>query len=155
MKINPDQISQIARENGNVQKKTSPSGEFGKMLEQEISRGQTQDKTASGPARLDILQTSQLLGSSLITSQNRESSFMNQMDSLLNKWENYAAGMDSPSSSLKEVYANLESISRQIKEMKNSSSFDNQSPEVKSMIQELEVMATTEVIKFNRGDYLT
>lgn len=155
MKINPDQINQIARENSNTQKNKSANG-FGKMLEQEISKGQTGTDASSMPsARLDMLQHSQLLSSSLITSQKQETPFMNQMDSLLNMWENYAADMDSPDSSLKKVYDHLQNISQEIKNLKNSSSFENQRPEVKSMIQELEVMTTTEEIKFNRGDYLT
>lgn len=154
MKINPEQIHQIARENGNVQKNRN-SNEFGKMLEQEISREQSGTGTGSSTAaRLDIMQQSQLLGSSLITSQKQEPSFMNQMDSLLNMWENYAADMDSRDSSLKKVYQDLQNITQGIKDMKKSSSFDHQRPEVKSMIQELEVMSTTEMIKFNRGDYI-
>ncbi len=154
MKINPDQINQIARENGNAQKNKSAK-EFGKLLEQEISKGQSgREAGASAPERLGVMQQSQLLGSSLITSHKREPSFMNQMDSLLNMWENYAADMDSRSSSLKKVYANLQEISQGLKDMKMSNAFENQPPGVKSMVQELEVMTTTEVIKFNRGDYL-
>ncbi len=152
MKIHPDQINPIVPENDKTQK-NKDSGKFSKMLEQEISKPGT-EQAASSSARLDMLQNSQLLGSSLLTSQTREPSFMNQMDSLLNKWENYAADMDSPGSSLKDVYASLQSISGQINEMKNSSAFKRQSEEVKSIIQEIEVLATTEVIKFNRGDYL-
>ncbi len=154
MKINPDQINQIARENEGI-KKDRTKNEFGKMLEQEISRGQSgREASSSASAKLDILQQSQLLGSSLITSQQREPSFMNQMDSLLNKWENYAADMDSPDSTLKNVYTHLQSIAQGIKDMKDSSSFEHQRPEVKSLIRELEVMTTTEEIKFNRGDYI-
>ena len=154
MKINPEQINQIARENGSAQKNKS-ANEFGKLLEQEISKGHSgKEAGASASARLDMMQQSQLLGSSLITSQKREPSFMNQMDSLLNMWENYAADMDSQSSSLKKVYANLQDISQGLKDMKKSGAFENQPPGVKSMVQELEVMTTTEVIKFNRGDYL-
>ncbi|MCA1743125.1 MAG: hypothetical protein ABR542_11775, partial [Desulfonatronovibrio sp.] len=144
MKINPDQINQIVRENSNVQKNKSANG-FGEMLEQEISRGQKgTDAPSMSSTRLDMLQNSQLLSSSLITSQKQETPFMNQMDSLLSMWENYAADMDSPDSSLKKVYDSLQNISQEIKNLKNSSGFENQRPEVKSMIQELEVMTTTE-----------
>ncbi len=154
MKINPEQINQIARESATV-KKNKKSSEFGKMLEQEISRKEPgTELKGSASSRLDILHQSQLLGSSLLTSQKPEPTFMNQMDSLLNMWENYAADIGSPDSSLKNVYAHLQDISQGIKDMKQSSAFESQHPQVKSVLKELEVLTTTEMIKFNRGDYI-
>ncbi|WP_052507521.1 hypothetical protein [Desulfonatronovibrio magnus] len=154
MKINPEQINQVVRENKNVQTNRT-NNEFGKMLENEIAKDHMAGQASSPSARLDLLQQSQILSSSLITSQQREPSLMNKMDSLLNMWENYAADMDSPDSNLKQVYNHLQNISQGIKDVKNSSSFENQRPEVKSILQELEVMTATEEIKINRGDYLT
>ena len=79
---------------------------------------------------------------------------MHQMDDLLSKWENYAAEMNSPEASLKQIYGHLEHILEGVREMKESKSFEDQRPELRSLVEELEVMATAEVVKINRGDYL-
>ena len=79
---------------------------------------------------------------------------MNQVDQLLSKWENYAAGLEKPEADLRGLYATLQEISRQIKELKENFNLNSQKPELKSILEELEIMTTTEEIKFNRGDYI-
>jgi len=156
MKINPEYQNQINQSQENTQKK-KPAEEFSRMLDQELTKntdtGQG-DKT-SHAAGADRLHPAQLLGNYILTEQKQEPSFMNQMDDLLSKWENYAAEMNSPESSLKQIYGHLEHILEGVREMKESKSFEDQRPELRSLVEELEVMATAEVVKINRGDYLT
>ncbi len=155
MKINSEYQQQI---NQNLEKtsRNKSSEDFSQMLEQEISQssGTSQGKEKSAPQSTQMMQSTQALGGSLLTMQQQEPSFMHQMDNLLNQWENYAADMDSPESSLKQIYSHLEHIMQGARDLKNSSGFDSQPQEVKSLVEELEILATTEVFKFNRGDYL-
>ncbi|EFI33348.1 conserved hypothetical protein [Desulfonatronospira thiodismutans ASO3-1] len=155
MKINSEYQNQINQSQESTQKK-KPAEEFSRMLDQELSRstGAGQGEKASNTARADMLHPAQLLGNSILTQQKQEPSFMNQMDDLLSKWENYAAEMNSPESSLKEIYGHLEHILEGVREMKDSKSFEDQRPELRSLVEELEVLATAEVVKINRGDYL-
>ena len=155
MKINSEYQNQINQSQENTQKK-KPAEEFSRMLEQELSKntGTGQEKKASSAARTNMLHPAQLLKNSVLTEQKQEPSFMNQMDDLLSKWENYAAEMNSPESSLKQIYGHLEHILEGVREMKESKSFEDQRPELRSLVEELEVMATAEVVKINRGDYL-
>ncbi|WP_291320998.1 hypothetical protein [Desulfonatronospira sp.] len=154
MKINSQYQNQINQTQENTQKKKT-SYEFSRMLDKELAKSaeHKQGEKASNTVRTDMLHPGQLLGSSLLTEQKQELSFMHQMDDLLNKWENYAAEMQSPDSSLKQIYSHLENILAGVREMKDSQNFENQRPEIKSLVQELEVMAATEVVKINRGDY--
>lgn len=57
--------------------------------------------------------------------------------------------------SLKEAYALLQSVNGRIADFKQD--FPNaasEQPELASLINEIEVLATTEAFKFNRGDYM-
>jgi hypothetical protein len=80
---------------------------------------------------------------------------MDNMESILNEWENYAGTLSSNTSSngLKQannMLANIEDSVRQLKAATPNLSSD--SP-LNSLVNELEVMTVTERNKLNRGDY--
>jgi ribosome-binding ATPase YchF (GTP1/OBG family) len=80
---------------------------------------------------------------------------MDNLDNILSKWEKYADQLNSPQSSLKDAYAGLEEISRAVEDMKEKVDPDKHGAQIRNVLNELDVMTTTEMIKFNRGDYLS
>ena len=80
---------------------------------------------------------------------------MNNMDTLLAKWEDYADTLaaDSGGDSLKQAYGVLENIENGVRQLKEDLP-EGLSPDLGSLVNEMEVMTVTEKFKFNRGDYL-
>ena len=75
----------------------------------------------------------------------------------MREWENYAATLQASGrdKGLRPAFGVLENIETGLKELKDKwPSLSRDHPGLKSVVDELEVMAVTERIKFNRGDYL-
>lgn len=68
----------------------------------------------------------------------------------------YARAVDSgQAGSLRQAYGLLEGIDRQVATLKeNTSELRGLNPGLDGLLNELEILATTEKVKFNRGDYL-
>lgn len=80
-----------------------------------------------------------------------------QASGALDLWDSYtqAIGSSRAESSLRDAYALLEGIDTTVSNLrKDTSSLRGQNPGFDSLLNELEVLTTTEKIKFNRGDYL-
>ena len=74
----------------------------------------------------------------------------------LDLWDNYAKtlGSSTEGSSLRNAYSILESIDNQVAQLKSQTAeLGHQNSGLNALINELEIMTTTEKIKFNRGDY--
>ncbi|MBQ7617532.1 MAG: hypothetical protein IJS50_01530 [Desulfovibrio sp.] len=74
----------------------------------------------------------------------------------LDLWDSYTRTIRTSSdhNSLRDAYSILESIGSQVEQLKtNTASLKNPAPGLNSIINQLDVMATTERVKFNRGDY--
>lgn len=83
-----------------------------------------------------------------------ESAVMNSMDSLLTQWETYAGQLSGSAGGLKNADGVLSSITDGVKKLKEDNpTLSATHPGLSSMVDQLEVMAVTERIKFNRGDY--
>ncbi len=78
-----------------------------------------------------------------------------RLDGILAGFEEYAQQLGTSEPDLKSSFALLQRMSGQIAEMRAAfPDLAEQSPELAAMVNELDVMATTETFKFNRGDYL-
>lgn len=154
MKIHPDQINALNKEQTKVDHKRPADGKFGDVLAQEVQNSQAVEasgvvgglKPLEAPLRVDALMKPQ---QSEQIPQGRE--IMENLDSLLSEWENYAGKLSG--AGLKEAYGVLDGIEAGVKELKARHPDMASSPELKSMVDEIEVMAATERIKFARGDY--
>ena len=74
----------------------------------------------------------------------------------LDLFDSYARTLASgtESGNLRNAYSILENIDSQVSQLKtNASQMQQQNPGLNSLVNDLEIMATTERIKFNRGDY--
>lgn len=80
-----------------------------------------------------------------------------QASGALDLWDSYtqALGSSRAESSLRDAYALLEGIDDTVSSLrKDTSSLRGRNPGFDSLLNELEILTTTEKIKFNRGDYL-
>ena len=83
-------------------------------------------------------------------------SAFSQASGTLDMWDSYvnALGSSDQNGSLREAYSLLQGIGGQVSAIKDSTaSVRGQNAGLDSLVNELDVMTTTEKIKFNRGDY--
>lgn len=157
MKIHPDRLEGIRQDQQDQaskarEKKTGNS--FGDILSREVSKdapaGGAQSVSAPIPVN-PLLQTQAVdkvepLGSN-------QSAALDKMDGLLSKWESYAGEL--ASSPLRKAYGTLEEIESGLERIKEEMpEAIRGNPALQSLVNDLEVLSTTEKIKFNRGDYL-
>jgi hypothetical protein len=157
MKIHPDQIKALNKEQAKTEQQKPAEGKFGDVLAQEVQKDQATGETAKSggvkplqaPFRAGMVEP---VGAEHIP-RGRE--IMQNLDNLLAEWEDYAGKLSGASEAgLKDAYGVLEGISSGVKELKDKTpDLGERHPGLKSMIDELEILATTERIKFVRGDY--
>lgn len=79
-----------------------------------------------------------------------------QMDNMFSGLEQYAQQMaNGGQEGLKNAYSTLQGVSGQVAQFKNQ--YPNagaEMPQMAALLNEVDVLATTETFKFNRGDYL-
>ncbi len=174
MKIHPDQLEGIlpgaSEQTGATGKPRSTGTAFGDFLTQEVAKSgeQTAKPTATLPppgglgqlSALGALAATQQAAPAQATTQatQAEKAVMQTVETLLDKWDSYAQNLQSPSdeAGLKRAYGVLEDIDGTVKKLKGDNpDLSSQNPALHGMVSELEVMAVTERIKFNRGDYHT
>lgn len=156
MKIHPDQIEGVrqSQEQQKANKTESPQQAFGDVLGQEVSKaGATEGSEAVAPPpglTVNPLLAPQAV--SAVAPSVEEGQAMAQVESALDSLETYATTLGgTESGDLKQAYAALESFQTDVAGLKDAA---QDSPELQGMVDELEVLAMTEQMKFNRGDYL-
>jgi len=165
MKIQTDQLTALRQAVDQSKGTQESSDAFAALLAKEVGGDQTAQTAQttglsvpplSGLATLDMsgLQEAETdAASGQFTEEER--TVMNNMDTLLAKWENYADKLASGTGgdSLKQAYGVLENIETGVKQLKDDLPSDAKGG-LGSLVNELEVMTVTEKIKFNRGDYM-
>lgn len=158
MKIQTDQLTGLTPATEKTSEATSPSGAFASILAKEVDGSATQETGLTAPVLMSTC--SAIAGaqdSEAVTASASadESAAMNDMHTLLDQWDDYADQLagGSGEDSLKTAYGMLESIQSGVQQLKEDLPADV-SAGLGSMVNELEVMATTEKIKFDRGDYV-
>ncbi|GFK95250.1 hypothetical protein NNJEOMEG_03108 [Fundidesulfovibrio magnetotacticus] len=160
MKIQPDQIVPI-QQTGKVQSsRSTQAGNFGDILAREVESGQQAARTAPPPLLSGMAGLTQAMAAQAAAPAagvaNERQAVMENVDSILNQWEKYSDALASGGSAqLRQAYGTLETIQSGVKKLKDEHpGLDGHSPELSSLVNELDVLAATEQIKFNRGDYL-
>lgn len=165
MKINPEQSSVVKADAERDVRKLNKGGErFEDLLfratENASSSGSPPSAASAQPlgpgAPMHLTPTQMLFPAE--KSPGFESKAMDTLDNLLSRWENYAHQLAADPQGLRNANGILEDISTEIGALKanwpQESTPQPLVPELRGMLDELEVMAVTERIKFNRGDYL-
>ena len=164
MKINPDQSSVVkADADRDVRRVSKGSDRFGDLLSraaENLASGQSPQSGAErvvnqGPP-MSLTPTQMLFP--VEQSPGFESKAMDTLDHLLSRWEKYAHQLTADPQGLRHANGILEDISTEINALK--ANWPQQTPplplaqDLRGVLDELEVLAVTERIKFNRGDYL-
>lgn len=147
------------------QQRKSSNRQSGQAFEQMLNEAfSTKTEQASGPAAkpltgasLDALHTQLRSGLTEATgSENPEAQpLLESVDRVLEQWEKYAEQLQSRESNLKQSYATLQEIGRNLEAVEAAlQERDGGDPALHPLLNELQVMAVTEEIKLNRGDYL-
>ncbi len=162
MKIQTDQLRALQQAAEQSKGKRDDSDAFAALLAKEVGTEQPARTTGLAAPPLSSLAGLDLSGcqaaeATEATGQftEQERAVMDNMDTLLAKWENYADKLaaGSGTDSLKQAYGVLENIETGVKQLKDDLPSDANAG-LGSLVNELEVMTVTEKIKFNRGDYV-
>ncbi|MDQ7031356.1 MAG: hypothetical protein Q9M37_01365 [Desulfonauticus sp.] len=143
IKITNDYLKQLEVKQN---KTKTTSSDFQNLLEQELKTNQQPKNIATNMAPGTILPLN-------LQPSNLELNLMQDVDNLLKMWENYSQKLSSEQDSLKEIYGLLQEIQNKINKVKQHPFFAKQPTDLKNLLNEIEIMATTEEIKINRGDY--
>ncbi len=148
MKIRPDQIEgvqpeQLSRKN----KANAPGQAFGDLLNQEVAKGAPQ--ATPGIAPPPIVNPLIVAAPVAAVSTDAKATPAGQVESILDKWDAYAANLANPEAGLKSAYGALDEIANDVATIKES----NLDPGLRTIVDELETLTATERFKFNRGDY--
>ena len=161
MKITSEQLRALQELEAKKSTTSKAGGDFSELLTRQLDeRGQSApvmpEKATASVQGLATISLSGMAQSAESSAQLHSEEAATQMDGMVTTFERYANQMArNEGADLREAYALLESMSGQIAGFK--SQFPNageEMPELASMLNELDVLATTETFKFNRGDYL-
>lgn len=157
MKISTEQLRALQEIEVNKAKEHKASGDFGELLTRQLDAGQQPAalEHAAAPQPAVLLPLSGVTEDSALSSAPFEEA-ATMMDGMFNTLEQYAGQLaQAENPDMRAAYATLENMRGQIADFK--SRYPNaaeEQPGLAAMVNELDVLATTEVFKFNRGDYL-
>ncbi|WP_207262814.1 hypothetical protein [Desulfovibrio sp. Huiquan2017] len=155
MKIRPDQIEGVQPEQTQRRNKTTQSeSAFGDILNQEVARGEAKASQALTPPMIvnPLLAAGTVVNVQAVSDNGAE--IAGQVESILDKWDDYAATLADPEAGLKSAYGTLDEIAGDVASLKaGQPDLGATHPGLKSIVDELETLAAAEQFKFNRGDY--
>ncbi len=160
MKINPDQIEALQQQQQQANKTKKVNGAaFGDVLNQEAQQvaGKQNSSTPTVPGLQSInplLQMQQV--ASVQPPAVDEGEFIGKIENVFGQMEDYTKQLSSSDQGgLKSAYKTLEGVQGGVDSLKQDwPGLASENPELHSIVNELDVMARTEQIKFNRGDYV-
>ncbi|AMK10384.1 hypothetical protein [Pseudodesulfovibrio indicus] len=157
MKIRPDQIEGVQPEQSQrkgAAKQTDQA--FGDLLNQEVARGES----AASPQYVAPPQIVNPLIAAGAVAQVQPAAdtgeqVAGQVESILDKWDSYAATLADPQAGLKSAYGTLDEIAGEVAAIKaEQPDLGSTHPGLQSIVEELETLTAAEQFKFNRGDYV-
>ncbi len=170
MDIRTEQLQALLKQQ-ELQAKKSPTskseglGDFEATLQQEVTLGGAEKgiQTAPPPPGVQASLANQVL---LMDAENISTSgeggissaeAFNQASSTMDMLDQYANTLREPRhGNLRDAYTALEDVASHVQTLKHQSGdLLEQNNELAGLVNELEILATTEKFKFNRGDYST
>lgn len=158
MKITNEQLQALQQEEAKRKQRSAAPG-FGSLL-----AGKLQGAEGTGEAQAALPPpgagaVNPLLMVQQVTQSDSSvplSGVADSLDGMLDNWENYSRiiGQQGAAADLRAAYSTLESIGNDLARIRQTvPDLDARHPGMGQMVNELEVMTTTERFKINRGDY--
>ena len=158
MKISNEQLRAIQEQS--VQRPKVQQGDFTDLLARHLDAGAQLPAAAPEGSSLPIGGMTAPVGGMLEDSASTIGSPLfaeaaTHMEGMFDTFDRYSSQLAANDpGSLKEAYSLLQDMNGRIAEFKERyPEAASQQPELASMLNELDVLATTETFKFNRGDY--
>lgn len=168
MKINSEQLDALLRQQeqaaGAARKQSGKAGGFEAALAEQLGIGSGNGAPAAAPlppgAQTGLI-SQMLLGnveenSAVNPDEDLLREAFDQASGTLDMWDSYVNALGKPGAgeSLRDAYSLLQGIDGRVTELKQGTAgVRGRSPGFDSLLNELEIMTTTEKFKFNRGDY--
>ncbi|GAU09398.1 hypothetical protein [Desulfoplanes formicivorans] len=163
MKIQTEQLQHLVdKQTSKVSGRKDTAG-FDDLLAREMQEKGSQAATkatepqatqATAPPSSGILGLHSLFATQQVNPSVSHQELMNTMDGVLNQLDQYAAKLGSPDVSLRSVYEELQGVGQQMDQLRQTMQAQGtSSPELDALYSEMEILATTETFKLNRGDY--
>lgn len=160
MKITTDYTRPLDAEQESKARRTESGEGFGELLSQELgAQGVASAQGLQPPAAPllphQIAAASETAATEESTTAGRE--VMDTLENIMGEWENYASQIAETGSgdALRKADGALTSIETDVAGLKSSyPGLGADHPGLQSVVDEMEILAVTERIKFNRGDYL-
>lgn len=156
MKIHPDQIEGVQPEQTQRKNKANqPDRAFGDFLNQEVAKNDPAGVQGVMPPPIVNPLIAVEAADSVQKTNAASGGVVGQVESILDKWDSYAATLAGSQSGLKSAYGTLDEIDGQVAALKNGQpDLAASHPGLQSIVDELETLTATERFKFNRGDYV-
>jgi hypothetical protein len=169
MKIENDVIRALQQDEAHRQPKTGTAHEpeaFEALLAGELQRAKNvavgslpkadplEGQNATALALL--LQSTEQLNQTDSPAGPEDDLAADSIEKLLDKWDSYANALNQKGSGdLRGIYSLLQGMSAELQELKSSKQeLLSRDATLGSLVNELDVLTTSETVKFNRGDYL-
>lgn len=160
MKINTEQLRPLESEQESKARRAESGEGFGELLSQELGASEVASASGLQPPVAPLLPHQvAAAGEVAATDASTEAGqgVMDTLDTIMGEWENYASQIAASGSgdALRKADGALSSIESDVAGLKSSyPGLGKDHPGLKSVVDEMEILAVTERIKFNRGDYL-
>lgn len=163
MKIHPDQLKALEQEQSKSGKAQQADKGFGDLLAKEMGKadaGAQAQGTAKMPPPGAGLLPGQILAAQATAGTGESTAsggqVMENLENLMSDWENYAAGLESSTGNpnLRQADGMLGRIESGVEEIRKQMPGGTGNPDLDAFVNEVEILAVTERIKFNRGDYM-
>ena len=158
MKINTEQLNALMQEQTKKSSQQQGAPGFEDLLTQEMQKSQS-SASASGMGQTvplsqpGVLGINALLQSQGVEASNGQQEIMETMTGVLDQWDSYVEKLGSSGTTLRSAYSDLQDITQKMSKLKDTSGPENMPPGLEALRNEMEVLATTETFKLNRGDY--
>lgn len=160
MKITTEQLRPLETEQESKARRAESGEGFGELLSKELGAREVAQSQGLRPPTAPLLPHQMTAASE--TAATEESTLagrevMDKLENILGEWENYATHLAEPEATdgLRKANGALESIESDVAGLKSSyPGLGKDHPGLQSVVDEMEILAVTERIKFNRGDYL-
>lgn len=160
MKINTEQLRPLETDQESRTRRAESGGGFGELLSRELDAREAGPAPGLRPPAAPLLPLQvAAAGAAAATQENTPAGqeVMDKLENILGEWEKYAGHLAEPGAAdgLRKAYGTLAGIESGVAGLKSSyPALGKDHPGLQSVVDEMEILAVTERIKFNRGDYL-